>query len=58
LRAATFLKFNLAGCQQTSGWRVSTLSTLDEFLGGSTTSELAPVPTDKLIVANAGMPLP
>ncbi|THD61940.1 MAG: alpha/beta hydrolase [Bradyrhizobium sp.] len=33
-------------------------ATLDKFLGGDTTSELAPALTDKLIVANAGMPLP
>jgi hypothetical protein len=33
-------------------------ATLDQFLGGGSASELAPVPTDNLIVSNAGAPLP
>ena len=33
-------------------------ATLDEFLGNGNASELAPVNTDKLIVTNAGTPLP
>jgi dienelactone hydrolase len=33
-------------------------ATLDEFLGNSNVSELAPADTDNLIVSNAGMPLP
>ena len=33
-------------------------ATLDEFLGNGNASELAPVNTDKLIVSNAGTPLP
>jgi hypothetical protein len=32
--------------------------TLDEFLGNGSSSALAPVPTDNLIVSNAGAPLP
>ncbi len=33
-------------------------ATLDKFLGNGSTSELAPVNTDNLIVSNAGTPLP
>jgi dienelactone hydrolase len=33
-------------------------TTLDEFLGNGSASELAPVPTDDPIVSNAGAPLP
>jgi hypothetical protein len=33
-------------------------ATLDEFLGDGSTSELAPVNTDNLIISNAGAPLP
>jgi pimeloyl-ACP methyl ester carboxylesterase len=33
-------------------------ATLDRFLGDNSSSELAPVPTDTLIVSNAGAPLP
>jgi len=33
-------------------------ATLDEFLGNGNASELAPVDTDRLIVTNAGAPLP
>jgi hypothetical protein len=33
-------------------------ATLDRFLGDGAASELAPVPTDKLIISNAGAPLP
>ncbi len=33
-------------------------ATLDRFLSDSSSSELAPVPTDTLIVSNAGAPLP
>lgn len=33
-------------------------ATLDEFLGNGNSSELAPAPTDNLIVSNAGAPLP
>jgi hypothetical protein len=33
-------------------------ATLDRFLGDSSSSELAPVPTDTLIISNAGAPLP
>jgi hypothetical protein len=33
-------------------------ATLDEFLGNGSSSELAPAPTDNLIVTNAGAPLP
>lgn len=33
-------------------------ATLDEFLGNGGSSELAPAPTDNLIVTNAGAPLP
>jgi hypothetical protein len=33
-------------------------ATLDQFLGGGSASELAPVPTDNLIISNAGAPLP
>jgi dienelactone hydrolase len=33
-------------------------ATLDRFLGGDNSSDLAPVNTDHLIVANTGMPLP
>ena len=33
-------------------------ATLDQFLGEGSASELAPVPTDNLIISNAGAPLP
>jgi hypothetical protein len=33
-------------------------ATLDQFLGDGSASELAPVPTDNLIISNAGAPLP
>jgi hypothetical protein len=33
-------------------------ATLDQFLGDGSASELAPAPTDNLIVSNAGAPLP
>ena len=33
-------------------------ATLDEFLGNGNSSELAPAPTDDLIINNAGAPLP
>jgi hypothetical protein len=33
-------------------------TTLDQFLGNGNSSELAPAPTDNLIVSNAGAPLP
>jgi hypothetical protein len=33
-------------------------ATLDQFLGDSANSELAPAPTDEPIIANAGMPAP
>ena len=33
-------------------------ATLDEFLGGENSSELAPADTSNLIVTNAGAPLP
>jgi hypothetical protein len=33
-------------------------ATLDQFLGQGSASQLAPVPTDNLIISNAGAPLP
>ena len=33
-------------------------ATLDQFLGDGSASQLAPVPTDNLIITNAGAPLP
>jgi hypothetical protein len=33
-------------------------ATLDQFLGDGSASELAPAPTDNLIISNAGAPLP
>jgi hypothetical protein len=33
-------------------------ATLDNFLDNGSSSQLAPVPTDNLIVTNAGAPLP